>query len=357
MADWNSCKRLLCIRADNMGDVLMTTPALRALKDTFQAHLTLLTSNMGKIIAPYIPEVDEVIVFDLPWVKTNDRNGSDTILSLVALLKEKQFDGAIIFTVYSQNPLPAAMIVYMAGIERVLGYCRENPYHLLSDWVVDKEPYSFIQHQVERDLALVASIGATTSSLQLSIRYSNKAKEHVLQSLSTMGIKTPFLIFHPGVSEPKREYPQDHWRQLVQRANQEGYTVLLTGTVSESSLCEQIIAGMEAQVYNLAGKFSIEQFIALLDLSDMVVSVNTGTVHIASALQRPIVVLYAMTNPQHTPWATPNKVYHYSIDSSLKSKNQVIDFVDQHYYHSDVRLPTPGEIMEGVKELLNEKNG
>src|SRR4051812_17182435 len=68
---WNSCKKILCVRADNMGDLIMTTPALKALKETFQCHITVLTSTMAQSITNYIPVIDEVIVRDLPWIKTN----------------------------------------------------------------------------------------------------------------------------------------------------------------------------------------------------------------------------------------------------------------------------------------------
>ncbi|HEX8460355.1 MAG TPA: glycosyltransferase family 9 protein, partial [Segetibacter sp.] len=153
--NWQHCKCILVIRADNMGDLIMNGPAISALKTTFSAKITVLTSSMAAGIAPHLPCIDEVIVFDLPWVKAKAVAGSDEIFHLVKQLKQKKFDAVVIFTVFSQNPLPAAMIAYMAGIPLRLAYCRENPYELLTDWVPDKEPYSFIQHQVERDLNLV----------------------------------------------------------------------------------------------------------------------------------------------------------------------------------------------------------
>jgi hypothetical protein len=68
----------------------------------------------------------------------------------VRQISEKKFDAAVIFTVYSQNPLPTVMLAYLAGIPKRLAYCRENPYQLLTDWVPDQEPYTLIKHQVRQ---------------------------------------------------------------------------------------------------------------------------------------------------------------------------------------------------------------
>src|SRR3954468_24669224 len=81
--EWSHCKNILCIRADNMGDLLMSTPALRALKESFGAKITVLTSSMAASIAGYIGEIDEVIVYDLPWVKTNAEPDTSSLLELV----------------------------------------------------------------------------------------------------------------------------------------------------------------------------------------------------------------------------------------------------------------------------------
>ena len=74
MDNWKTCKHILCIRPDNMGDVIMSSPAFRALKKTFDCNLTLLTSSMGSLISPFIKEIDETIVFDLPWIKNKARS-------------------------------------------------------------------------------------------------------------------------------------------------------------------------------------------------------------------------------------------------------------------------------------------
>src|SRR4030095_12995534 len=97
-------------------DVIMSGPAIRAIKMSFGCSITLLTSSMGSIITPFMPEIDETIVYDLPWVKSNHTIDATRCEALVYLLSTYLFDAAIIFTVYSQNSLPTALLTYMAEI-------------------------------------------------------------------------------------------------------------------------------------------------------------------------------------------------------------------------------------------------
>jgi ADP-heptose:LPS heptosyltransferase len=355
MKDWKNCTNILCIRADNMGDVLMSTPALRALKETFGCKITLLTSAMGNVITPFIAEIDETIVAGLPWIKIKEPVDEMAFSDLVEKIRSYHFDAAIIFTVYSQNPLPAAMLAFMAGIPKRLAYCRENPYHLLSDWVVEKEPYHFIQHQVARDLNLVHTIGATTNNENLSISFSKGALDAAMKKLVDAGvdISRKWLILHPGVSEEKREYPSEKWIETGKLLRDAlSFQLLITGSESEKPLAEKIQKGIGASSFSIAGLVTIEEFIALISQSPIVISVNTATVHIASATQTPVVVLYALTNPQHTPWQTISSVLYFSVKEALKSKNDVVDYVSEHIMSKTTQLPSPQVILDETKRLL-----
>lgn len=340
-----------------MGDVIMTTPAFRALKETFNCRLTLLTSQMGSLIAPFIKETDETIVFDLPWIKTNNLVQHEQCFELVKKLKQYAFDGAIIFTVYSQNSLPSAMLAYMAGIPLRLAYCRENPYELLTDWIPDKEPYSYIQHQVERDLNLVRSIGAETNNTQLSVCFNKCSFKTAAQKLNSVRFNANenYIIVHAGVSEKKREYPEKLWIETIKLIQENtGVQILLTGSKDECLLVQQIQQQTNSSVFSAAGVLSIEEFIAVIAKAHLVLSVNTAIVHIAAAVNTPVIVLYALTNPQHTPWKTKNVVLPFSVPKNKKSKNEVIVFVNQTHYNEQVNFPSPAEITRHVISMLKE---
>ncbi len=359
MQGWHDCKKILCIRPDNMGDLLMTTPALRALKHTFDAHITVLTSSMAAGIAKYIPEIDDVIIFDVPWVKTSTAGEEDAVFNLVPQLRLQQFDAAVIFTVYSQNPMPTIMLAYLAGIPLRLAYCRENPYQLLTHWVPDKEPYTFIKHQVRRDLDLVAHLGAVAHNEDLSLTASTGTWHTVQQKLQQQGInfERPWLIMHPGVSEPKRQYPSELWAETAHKVVQQmGYQVLFTGAPSEQLLAGTIHAEAGLGTFNIAGLLSLEELILLLQQAGMLVSVNTGTIHIAAALKTPVVVLYALTNPQHTPWKTECQILPFAVPAETQSRNEVIQYVNQYFSNDEVPMPCPGDIIKAIQTLLTKSS-
>jgi lipopolysaccharide heptosyltransferase II len=355
MQSWKTCRNILCIRADNMGDVIMSGPAIRALKKFTHANITLLTSRQGSLIAPFMKEIDETLVYDLPWVKTESNDWPDRTFRLIETLRSFNFDAVVIFTVYSQSALPSALIAFMAGIPKRLAYARENPYELLTDWVPDQEPYAKIIHQVKRDLHLVETIGADTSDDDIQLLIGEGARINILRKIFNEGIEAQsWIILHPGVSEKKREYPLNLWIEIARQLKaQFQLPILITGTSDEKKLADAIKESAGSNVYSLAGHFNVEEFIALIKQSMMVVSVNTATVHIAAAVKTPIVVLYAQTNPQHTPWKTASKVLYFPVRDELKSKNEIINFVNNHYFRH-TSIPGPMEVVSAVAELLSQ---
>lgn len=111
----------------------------------------------------------------------------------------------VIFTVYSQNPLPSAILAYIAQIPVRVAYCRENPYQLLTHWLPDEEPFSLIKHQVKRDLDLVSYLKAYTRNEKISLKISKDAWPKLQHKLTALNIdlRRPRLILHPGVRKKK----------------------------------------------------------------------------------------------------------------------------------------------------------
>ncbi|OWW19783.1 lipopolysaccharide heptosyltransferase II [Noviherbaspirillum denitrificans] len=308
---WEQVKRILCIRLDYMGDVLMTTPAIRALRQSLPGcEITLLTSGSGAAVARYIPEIDDTIVYAAPWMKDSGQPDPAADAVMIATLARRGFDAAVIFTVYSQNPLPAALLCHLAGIPRRLAHCRENPYHLLSDWVRESEPHEQVRHEVRRQLDLVAAIGARADDEHLSIQVPSAATAHVIGRLQALDIDPDgtWIVLHPGATATSRRYPPEHWRTVARGLLESlDCPLVFSGSADEAALVEEIRSGLP-RTHSLAGQLDLGQLAALIALAPVLVTNNTGPAHIAAAVGTPVVDLYALTNPQHTPWQVPARV-------------------------------------------------
>lgn len=351
---WNEAKNILCVRLDTLGDVLMTTPAIRALKESCACRqITLLTSPAGAEVARLVPEIDAVLVYEAPWLKaTPPRPDSRSEYAMAEELRHIGFDAAVIFTVYSQNPLPSAFLGYMADIPLRLAHCRENPYQLLTHWVPDHEPHKLLRHEVRRQLDLVATVGSQTGDERLSLRIPAGARGRVLRLLRDLGLdlKSPWVVVHPGVTAPSRRYPPESYAEVSRRlVTQLGCQVVFTGTRPETGLVAGIQAGMGVPSLSLVGRLNLGELAALIEAAPLLLANNTGPVHIAAAVGTPVVDIYALTNPQHTPWGVPNRVLFHDVPCKYCYQS-----VCPEGHHACLRQITPETVVRAAYELLAE---
>lgn len=353
--EWRTARKILCIRFDALCDVLMTTPALRAIKESHDdIHITLLTSSTGARIAPLIPEVDKIIGYDPPWLRPTSREHIFDLQQMVKRLAYSSFDAAVIFTSFDQNPLPAAMLASMAEIPLRLAYCRENPYQLLTDWQqeLDDLHTSHIRHEVMRQLDLVASVGFRTNNLQLSVNVDEKAVKVALHKLKRIGLnpEQPWLVIHPGATDPSRRYPKEQYARVAQKLISEyGFQILFSGTRPELELVRSIRSTLKHASFSLVGDLEIDAFAALIRLAPVLISNNTAPVHIAAALGTPVVDIYALTHPQHTPWFVPNRTLSYDVPC-----RNCLQSVCVAGHHHCLKLISPDEVVEAAVSLFIE---
>ena len=354
---WAAPQRILAVRLDAMGDVLMTTPALRAIRAARpDAHLALLTSPAGAAIGELIDELDETIPYEAPWLKRIPSNGIDAgrDRAFVDELASRRFDAAIIFTVHSQSPLPAALLCHLAGIPLRLAHCRENPYHLLTTWVPDPEAEVPTRHEVRRQLDLVATVGFRIADEHLSVRVPPDAARRMRARLRVMGLAGDrWLVAHPGAEASSRRYrPAGYAAALRRLALEDGWRIVLTGSADEVGLVESVRAAVGPAAHSLAGELSIGELTALVAMAPLLVSNNTGPMHLAAAVGTPVVVLYALTNLQHTPWQVPARVLSHDVPCRGCRKS-----VCPLGHHDCLRLVDPDEIVDAVRDLIAEIDG
>lgn len=353
---WRKAQRILAIRLDNMGDVLMTTPALRALRTSAPCrHITLLAGGAGPVLAPFLPEVDEVITARGPWMPGVPPTPGE-FQATVERLREGNFDAAVIFTVYSQSALPAALLCWLAGIPLRLAHVRENPYHLLTDWVSDPEPHEILRHEVRRQLDLVATVGAHTSDTRLSFHLRAEDQMRAAVALRRVGVDPmrPYAVIHPGASAPSRRYPPEGFAAVVDRLADEekpdeGLQLVFTGDPSECELVDAIRALAGRATVSLAGELDLGELAGVLATASVLIANNTGPVHLAAALGTPVVDLYALTNPQHAPWKVPSRVLYEDVPCRYCYRS-----VCPQQHHACLRLLDPQRVARAAHELLSE---
>lgn len=354
LSNWNQARNLLCIRLDSLGDVLMTAPALRALRESVPGRrLTLLTSPAGASVARLLPDVDAVMLYEAPWLKSSAvRTRSDSDHAMAAALRAQRFDGAIIFTVYSQNPLPSALLCYLSDIPLRLAYCRENPYQLLTHWVSETEPQSQIRHEVRRQLDLVAHMGSEARNDRVNLRIPNAARSHVANLLMRACVDRdrPWVVVHPGASAASRRYPPEKFAAAARRlVVEDGFQLVFTGSGDEAHLVAQIQKEMNAPSHSFAGRLNVAGLAALLTIAPLLISNNTGPVHVACAVGTPVVDLYALTNPQHIPWDVPHRVLNKDVPCKYCYKS-----VCPEGHNACLHEVSPDSVVAAVRELLAE---
>ena len=267
---------------------------------------------------------------------------------LIERLRARAFDAAVIFAVYSQSPLPAALLCHLAGIPRRLAHCRENPYALLSDWVREPEPESIVRHEVQRQLDLVAAVGCRTVDDRLSIRVPEPARVRALLAARGVDLAAPWVVVHPGATAPSRRYPPEHFAEAARiLATEYGEQVVFSGSPGERDLVDDIRHAMLESSFSLAGELDVPELVALIAEAPLLVSNNTGPAHIAAATGTPVVDIYALTNPQHTPWRVAARVLSHDVPCKYCYKS-----VCPRGHHHCLRLVSPLAVARAAAERL-----
>ena len=163
--------------------------------------------------------------------------------------------------------------------------------------------------------------------------------------------KRPWVVVHPGATAPSRRYPAGQFGAAADLiASDVNCHVLFTGTADETDLVLAAQARMQRPGISLAGQLSLGELAALIAHSKLLVSSNSGPVHIAAAVGTPVVDLYALTNPQHTPWAVPHRVLNHDVPCKYCYKS-----ICPEGHHDCLQLVEPDEIVAAVRSLLAER--
>lgn len=295
-------RRVLVVRLDSMGDVLMAGPAVRAVAAREDTDVWFLAGPRGRSAARLLPGIDELRVIGIPWITAVDRPVDAALVAEVdALVEECRPDEAIILTAFHQSPLPMALLLRLAGVPVIRGASVEASAGLLDDRWIPGETFPEDVPEPERNLAIVRLAGyalpeGDDGRLHVTLPADPPAALDVLPD--------EYLVVHPGAQYPAREYPADHFVEVVRLLTEAGHAVAVTGGEHEAALTARV-AGDSG--IDLGGKLDLAGTAQALAGASTVIVGNTGPAHLAAAVGRPIVSLFSAVVPPErwAPYGVP----------------------------------------------------
>jgi ADP-heptose:LPS heptosyltransferase len=299
--------RVLAVRLDGEGDVLLTGPAVRALATL--GHVDVLASSAGSAAAALLPGVEHVLTFDAPWTGYRPAPFDPAVVArAVGAVADRRYDRAVVFTSFHQSPLPTALLLRLAGVPHLAATSEDYPGSLLD--VRHHRPDGL--HEVAAALDLAHAAGG-------HLRPGDDGGLAVRGPLPDVGGLVPgepYVVLHPGASVPARApRPADAagYAGALARA---GWRVVVTGGATERPLTATVAAGAPggpgepAAAVDLGGRTDLPALAAVLAGAAAVVVGNTGPAHLAAAVGAPVVSLFSPVVPadRWAPWGVPTAV-------------------------------------------------
>ena len=286
-------KRILIIEVNWLGDILFTTPAIRAVRENNpDAFISCVAVPRCVDMLKGNPHIDDIIVFD---EKGRDR-GIIKKLQFISILRKKRFDTVISFHRSMSRMLMAAI----AGIPRRVGYYTRKRSWLLTDSVEQpiQEP-----HRVEYFLNITRAIGADTENKDYEFNISHGAFENAEKILTQAGvdINEKFFIVNPGANWLPKRWPAARYGELCKRLKDVyNVKIIITGSEKDIRLADEIIASSENAAVSICAKTGLKELGAVMKKASLVVANDSGPMHIAVSQKTPTVALFGPTSPDIT---------------------------------------------------------
>lgn len=289
-------RHTLVVRSDNVGDVLLAGPAVRAAASGSD-RLTFLAGPRGAEAARLLPGVDEVLVWHCPWIDATPAPvDAEAVAGLVSQLAERRVTDALVLTSFHQSPLPMALVLRLAGVPWVGAVSEDFPGSLLD-----------LRHRVDDDLPEAERALSLAGAAGFALPDGDDGRLDVrrpLPDVDDLVPDEPFVALHPGTSVPARAWPAERYAATTELLTERGHRVVVTGGPHEAALTARVACG---RAIDLGGRTGLSSLAAVLARAAAVVVGNTGPVHLAAAVGIPVVSLFAPTVPARrwAPYGVP----------------------------------------------------
>lgn len=297
--DSSSVARLLVVMPTWLGDCVMATPTLRALRQLFPASQTQITVLVRKNVRPMIAGT--------PWIDrmvTIRHGGRDSSIGQIRRLAQRRFDAAVLLP----NSFRSAFIVATSGIKRRVGYDRDGRGFLLTDRLIPRRgSEGFVPvPTLDYYLGLARYLGADhpDPAMALFTQPEDDAKADALLAGAGYGVgdARPLVVLNPGAQKKAKRWPAACYGALADRlTDQHGACVAVTGSPAEKSILESVVSSAKSPMINLASlPIHLTLVKSMVRRASLMVTNDTGPRHLAAAMNVPVVTLFGPTSPDWT---------------------------------------------------------
>lgn len=284
-------QKIAVLRANALGDFIFTLPALEALRSTYpEAEIVLLAKTWHQEFwRDRSGPVDRVIVVP-PCAGVGEKetfqNDQEELELFFQAMRDEHFDLAIQLHGGGRfsNPFTRNL-----GARTTLGL-KSPDAEELDRWV----PYVYFQHEILRYLEVVSLVGATTTGLEPRVYVTPQDLQEAEQVVPEQ--KRPLVMLHPGAGDPRRRWAAEHFARVGDHLAEMGMNVAIIGTGSEKALVERVVASMRTEALNLYERLSLGGLAGFFSRCRLVVSNDSGPLHLARAVGASTVGIYWCMN-------------------------------------------------------------
>jgi lipopolysaccharide heptosyltransferase II len=287
-----SIKRILLIRTAYIGDVIMTLPMLKPLKEHFpEASIEVLTSSGGREILLNNPYVDDILVYEPFWFYARPFS---EYLKFFGQLRKLRFD----LTIEARADIrDIFFLVFPARSRTKLSYAVGGGGYFLSHVV----PYEKLKHKVEYHLDLTRYLGCDTSVIEWGVYLTAEEKAAVDRLLEDNDISSPFICAHPGGRMLLKRWPLDRCASLYDKIIESfGLPLVILSAGSETEVVNEILVLMKNQPVVLAGRTTIRELYGVIARAELLICNDSAPMHMAAAAGTKTVAIFGPSNSFET---------------------------------------------------------
>ena len=315
-------KRILIVEVNWLGDVLFSTAAIRELRAMHpQSYIGCLVHKRCQEVLAGNPHINELIILD----EDNIHRGLKGTLVLVRHLRARHFDTVYLF----HRSFTRALICWLSAIPHRIGYATPKRRAFLTESITPPEGAI---HRAAYYLYIVTrKMISDKEQLRCDFFINDSDTAFIRRLLEKENIHPHerIVVMHPAGNWPAKRWPKHYFAELADELMTRYHcAVIFTGTGKDCSLIGEIIVSMKQKAINLCGGTSLKQLGALFERSDLLISGDSGPLHVAVALARPAIALFGPTDQSITgPLATRNTaVLQKSVDCMIPC--YMVDCVD-----------------------------